>query len=174
VADKILQKLAVTAKTDSENQKKDSGRQNSWISETTWRLIDQKASARKNGDTQRSKEIAKELNHSLKKDRESRTDKVAVEIESLLVNNDPKGAFERLKCWYKQRSGHVPKPTYKDAEVTREEYEKLFSTETPPGEDIPIHISPTPHVDDTPPSESEIIEALAKLKLGKAPGATGL
>lgn len=116
--DKILHKLAEAVKTDSQSQKKDNGRKNSWISEQTWRLIDQKARARKSGNTQEAKEIAKDLRCSLKKDHESRTDKVAIKIESYLLANDPKGAFEKIKCWYKQRSGHVPKPTYKDEEKT--------------------------------------------------------
>jgi hypothetical protein len=54
------------------------------------------------------------------------------------------------------------------------EYEKLFSAETPLGEEIPIHIHPTPQVNDNPPSEREIIDALGKIKLGKSPGATGI
>ena len=107
--------------------------------------------------------IGKQLRKSLKKDRQSRSDKVAEEIEACLVNDNVKEAYEKLQGWYKPRTGHVPKPTYKDEEVTREEYANLFSQEDPPGEDIPIHISPTPQINDEPPSVNEIKMALKKL-----------
>jgi hypothetical protein len=101
-------------------------------------------------------------------------DKVAEEIESYLTADNPKEAYKRLQGWYKQRSGRPPKPTYKDEEATRKEYENLFGAEEPPGEDIPIHISPMPDINDEPPTEQEIIRALKKLKLGRAPGASGI
>jgi hypothetical protein len=112
-ADKILCKLAETVPRDPQKEK-DDGRKNSWISEATWKLIDQKASARKNGNTTQAKEIGKQLRRSLKKDRQSRSDKVAEEIEACLVDDNVKEAYGKLQGWYKQRSGHVPKPTYKD------------------------------------------------------------
>jgi hypothetical protein len=172
--DKILQQLTDQAKEDAQQTANDNGRKNSWISESTWQLIDQKASARRSGNISQAKNIAKELRRSLNKDRKCRMDKVAEEIESYLTANSPKEAFHKLQNWYKERSGRPPKPTLGDAEATRKEYEKLFGAEHPPGEDIPIHISPTPHVNDDPPSEKEIIEALKRIRLGKAPGATGI
>ena len=120
------------------------------------------------------KEIAKELTRSLKIDRQSRMDKVAEESETDLTADNPKEAFRKLQSWYKERSGRAPLPTYKDEKVTREEYRKLYREEEPPGNDIPIHISPMPEINDEPPTEREVIKALKKLKLGKAPGATGL
>jgi len=159
--------------TEQEQDKNDN-RTNSWISDATWTLIDQKASARRNKDPSKAKEIAKELRRSLKKDRQNRINKVADEIESYLVSKRTKEAFQKLQGWYKKRSGRPPKPTFGDEEATRTEYENLFTAEIPPGEDIPIHIHPTPQVNDNPPSEREIINALGKIKLGKSPGATGI
>jgi hypothetical protein len=121
-----------------------------------------------------AKEISKQLRKSLKRDRQNRSNKIAEEIEACLVNDNVKEAYGKLQGWYKQRTGHVPKPTYKDEEITREEYTNLFSQEEPPGDDIPIHISPKPQINDEPPSVNEIMMALKKLRLGKAPGATGI
>jgi hypothetical protein len=172
-ADEILKELMETVKS-ADVQKQSEDRKTSWISDETWQLIDQKASARKSGNDERAKEIAKELRRSLNRDRQRRMDKVAEEIESYLTADNPKEAYRKLQGWYKQRSGRPPKPTYRDEEITRKEYEKLFGAEEPPGEDIPIHIFPTPEIDDEPPTEQEIINALKKLRLGKAPGATGI
>jgi hypothetical protein len=110
----------------------------------------------------------------LKKDRQARSDKVAEEIESLLLEDQVKKAYGVLSGWYKDVTGRAPKPTFRDEAETRSEYQKLFMEEEPPGESIPIHIHPRPAVDDGPPSEAEIVEALKKMKLNKSPGASSI
>jgi hypothetical protein len=62
-------------------------------------------SARKNGDSIQTKEIAKQLRKSLKKDRQSRIDKVADEIEACLDADNVKEAFGKIQGWYKNRTG---------------------------------------------------------------------
>ena len=170
-ADVILEELSEAIKKPIP---KEQDRSRSWISTETWRLIDMKVDARRVGNGDRVQELKKRVHRGLKKDRQARSDKVAEEIETLLLEDQVKKAYGVLSGWYKDVTGRAPKPTFRDEEETRSEYQKLFTEEEPPGESIPIHIHPRPVVDDGPPSEAEIVEGLKKMKLNKSPGATGI
>jgi exonuclease III len=169
-ADKIMEKLS----KEIEKPEKVKDRQNSWITEGTWQLIDKKADARRKKDADLVQELKKQINKNLKEDRKARTDRVAEQIEKHLMKNQVKEAYETLQGWYKDISGRAPKPTYNDESETRAEYEKLFSKEDPPGTAIPIHIRPRPEIADGPPTEEEVVQALKKMRLRKSPGASGI
>jgi exonuclease III len=170
-ADKIFEELSEAIEKP---ERKEDDRLKSWISPESWKLIDMKADARRIGNLDLVKELKKRVRRGLKKDRQVRTDKVAEAIEDLLLDDQVKKAYGTLQGWYKDVSGRAPKPTFRDEAATRTEYEKLFTEEEPPGEPIPIHINIRQEVDDGPPSEEEVVTALKKLKLNKAPGASGI
>jgi exonuclease III len=145
----------------------------SWISEASWKLIDSKAEARRCGDATKAKRLARQLRKSLRADRKSRIEAVSTEIEALLKADRVEEAYGKLRGWYRDKPGHVPKPTIQDEEKTRLEYQSLFTAEESPGDPIPIHVTPTP-VDDSPPTEKEICEALKGMRRGKSPGGSGI
>ena len=75
-----------------------------------------------------------------------------------------KGAFSEAQKWYRKRS-KASKPTYHDEERTRKEFEELRKAVGPTGEMIPIYINPKPMVNDKPPEEEEVKEAVRKLNV---------
>jgi hypothetical protein len=94
-------------------------RSNLWISEGSWRLMDSKSEARRCGNVQKADQLKILLRLSLRADRKSWIDKTAVAIESLLVARQVKAAYGLIHGWYRDKSGHVPKPTIQDEEKTR-------------------------------------------------------
>lgn len=149
-------------------------RHESWISDATWKLVDAKAAARKRGNAQAAvKSLKKQIRKSFRADRKCRIDKVATEVDALLLANDTRGAYGILRNWYRTKPGHVPKPTIQDEEKTRSEYQALFAAVESPGQPIPIHVAPN-LINDSPPTEAEICCALKGMKRGKSPGGSGM
>jgi hypothetical protein len=73
------------------------------------------------------------------------------------------------------KKSNASKPTayQEDEESTQKELEEIhMAVEPPMGEEIPIHINPKLMVNDEPPEEGEVKEAVRKLNVGKAAGAT--
>jgi len=145
----------------------------SWISAESWKLVDSKAEARRCGNGREADRIGRQLRKNLRADRKRRIDKTATEIEFLLKDKQVQAAYGKLRGWYRDKPGHVPKPTIQDEEKTRLEYQDLYAMKEPPGEPLPIHITPST-IDDSSPSEKEICMALKKMKRNKSPGASGI
>ena len=135
--------------------------------------MDSKAEARRCGNGQEADRLKTLLRISLRADRKSRIEKTAVEIESLLGARQVKAAYGVIRGWYRDKPGHVPKPTIQDEEKTRLEYQDLYGMRESPGEQIPSHIT-TSTIDDSLPTEKEICEAIKRMKRDKSPGASGI
>lgn len=76
-------------------------RDRSWISMTTWNLIDKRTFAvrwRQPAETIHS--LSKTIRQSLKRDRRRRAAKVSREIETKILSGDVHGAFDLLRGWY--------------------------------------------------------------------------
>lgn len=168
-ADAILAELSEHA----QHSRSHDGRQSSWISSETWKLIDQKAEARRTGNAERLRCLKKEVAQSLHKDRKNQCTAVAATIQSFLHLGKIRDAFNSLKGWYRDRGPRPPLPSREDIALTRAEYENLFSQEAPSEDPIPLHI-PQFTIDDVPPSENEVVKALSKLRNHRAAGASGL
>ncbi len=154
--------------------KSQSSRDNSWISNDTWKLIDRKAMARRSNNQPLMKGLGKEIRKNLQNDRKIRINNTAGEIEMQLKNKNTKEAYARLQSWYKKSTGKIPKPTYHDEEKTRDEFQALYTANTPPGNPILPQLQPQPTICDEPPTENEIKIAIKGMKLNKAPGASGI
>jgi Reverse transcriptase (RNA-dependent DNA polymerase) len=168
-ADRHLESLTLLVK----KEKTQNNRVNSWIDEKTWELIDQKAAAKRKGSVELARKLGKAIRKALTKDRKDRVDRKAEEIQELLDDNQPAMAFAALKGWYKAISGKPSKPTISDSNTTTAEYEKLYQAEQPAGEQIPINVVPR-GVRDDKPDKDEIWQALKRMRLGRATGATGI
>jgi hypothetical protein len=147
-------------------------RKQSWISLETWKLIDQKVSARRHRKTNLCKVLRKKIRKSLKKDREERCEKAAKEIEEYLTKGKSKEAYAKLRFWYKPKE-KPSKPTLQDERRTREEYDLLYRSSTPDKENIVVQRMKD-DINDDIPSEEEIKKAVMRMRLGKTPGATGI
>ena len=148
-------------------------RRQSWISEVTWGLKDRKSEARRVGNCEVTQQLRTEIRKSLKKDRKTRVDSTAATAEAFLEARAINMAYLTILGWYKDTSRKSPKPTIKEARATTEEYQKLYLAEKPSSAPLPIRVTPE-IISDAEPNKMEIVEALKKLKLGNAAGASGI
>lgn len=148
----------------------------SWISENTWRLVDQRAALRRSSGLDRTRElniITGRIRRSIRQDRKRRTEEAGAEIERCLNTNDVRGAWSLLKRWYNHNSKSKAKPSITDFRETEAVYTALYSAVAPPGDPLPVHYFPVP-IPDHIPEEEEIVAAVQRLRRGKAPGPSGL
>ena len=151
----------------------DDGRQNSWISEETWRLIDMKAAARKRRDAETLRQLKPLVKRGLRRDRKERAYAAARAAEAWLDRNEIRKAFQAIKGWYREAGPRPPKPSFAEIEAVRQEHEELHrrrETTEPP---IPVHVLPAA-VPDGAPTDDEIQVAVRRMKTGKAAGPTGM
>ena len=149
-------------------------RDRSWISRKTWKLIDKRVRAiRLNYPLEVIRNYGKEIRRFLRRDRRQRAERVSRDIEQKLTKGDIRGAYDLLRGWYKMRSGKPPRPTRKDLDMIRHQFQNLYREDEPPGDPIPVHISPAPIRDDIPDADNILI-AVKRMRRGKSPGATGI
>ena len=86
---------------------------NEWISEDTWRLVDERVSAQRGtGVHARIQRLGRAIRASLKGDRKRRVEIAGQEVEMLLGEDPPNAneAWRRLKGWYKAAVNRAPPP----------------------------------------------------------------
>ena len=151
---------------EEEKKKKET---KTWISETSFDLLNKKARALRLNKSEEVKEKGRELRRSLRKDRKNRVEEVSVEIEKRLDAMDIIGAFNILRRWYKKFSGTSVKPSEEDLNKTKIVYENIFKKDNF-SNDLPFSIDYVgDDVVDTTPSEEDIRMALFKMRNRKAP-----
>jgi len=141
-----------------------------WISDSTWQLMNQRVVLFKTGRLmeEKRKSLKRRICSGLKLDRKRRPEKAGEEMEELLEAGDSAAAFGVAKRWFRKVTGRPQPPAREDMEETADTYEQLYTAAPPPG--LPIPLPPPP----ASPLEAEILSAIARLKTGKAPGASGL
>ena len=168
-AERLLAELTEAADKGS----KTNGRDNSWISDRTWKLMDRKADARKMGSTTLKRALTRVMRRSICKDRTARAEAAANEACIFLERSEIRNAFGAIKGWYKDVGPRPPKPSREEIDATRAEYEKLYTDTPPVGDPIPILVEAA-EIDDDPPTEGEVTARLSKMKNHKAAGASGI
>ena len=168
-ADEILAEL----RNHTTNREKTDGRATSWISESTWRLIDQRTNARRRGDSRSTAQIGRQVKRALNGDRKARAAAAAASACSLLQEGKIRDAFGAIKGWYKSAGPRPPKPSREELALTRTEYMNLYAAEEPSEDPIPIHAERC-DINDGPPTEAEVVESLMTLRNHRAAGATGI
>jgi len=148
---------------------------NAWISQSTWALVDRRASMRKSGalSQQYSRILGRRIRQSLKADRATRAANVADEVETHIAAGDPKEAWRSIKGWYRSVEDRPLKPNYQWMEALTQERVDLYTVETPPRDPIPINVDPF-DVNDDIPTDNEIREAVKSLRNGRAGGLGGM
>jgi Endonuclease-reverse transcriptase len=149
----------------------------SWVSDYTWRLIDQRASMRRQdnpNDEHSIQHLSQQIRKSLRRDRKRRTTEAGEKNQQLLDENDTLGAWAILRRWYRQVQTKVTKPSLIDMGTIHNTFQQLYKRDTDlPPTNIPVTYTATP-VPDHPPNDFEITLAVQKLRLHKAPGPSGL
>ena len=77
---------------------------NAWISEETWRLVDERVSVRRGTGVHMSiRRLGRAIRASLQGDSKRRVEAAGLEVETLMGGDplNPKEAWRRLKGWYK-------------------------------------------------------------------------
>mmetsp|Transcript_5724 Transcript_5724/g.8521 ORF Transcript_5724/g.8521 Transcript_5724/m.8521 type:complete len:1130 (+) Transcript_5724:164-3553(+) len=152
---------------------KEHGRGSSWISTETWRLIDQKALARKRGDRDAGRRLKHRVRLGLRKDRKARAAAAASAAEGHLQSHDIRRAFGAIRGWYRDVGPPPVAPSLQDMDEARRGYIDMFQRRDSPGELFPIEMEPFPVV-DTAPTVEEVQEAIGRLNNGKSAGASGV
>ena len=86
-------------------------RMNEWISEETWRLVNERVSARQGTRVQaRIRRLSRAIAASLKGDRKIRVETAGEEVDTLLgaYPPNPKEAWRQIKGWYKAAFNRAP------------------------------------------------------------------
>ena len=124
---------------------------NAWISEEIWRLVNERVSARRGTGVQmRIQRLDRAIRASLQGDRKRRVETAGQDVESLLGGNppNPKEALRRLKGWYMAAVNRAPPPARATLERITADRVDLYSYVPPPGESIPVTVTPA-NVDDS-------------------------
>ena len=109
-------------------------RRNAWISEETWRLIDERVSTRRDpryGQADRQR-LGKEIKKSLAQDRRRRTEEAGAEVEVMMKADPPliQEAWYRLQGWYKTEVDRAPPPARATLKRVTAERATLYSQGT--------------------------------------------
>ena len=86
---------------------------NVWISEETWRLADERVSARRGTRVwARLRRLGQSVRASLKGDRRRRMEEAGKDVEALLGEDPPnvKETWRRMKGWYRAAENKCPPP----------------------------------------------------------------
>ena len=86
---------------------------NAWISDETWRLIDERVLARRGTRVwARLQRLGQAVRASLKGDKRRRVEDAGKDVESLLGEDPPnaKEAWRRMKGWYRAAANRGPPP----------------------------------------------------------------
>ena len=84
-----------------------------WISEETWRLADERVSAKRGTRVRaRLRRLGRAFRASLKGDRKRRVEDAGKDVEALLGGDPPnaKEVWRRMKGWYKAAVNRAPPP----------------------------------------------------------------
>ena len=139
---------------------------NAWISEETWRLSDERVSAKRGTRVRaRMRILGRAFRAILKGDRKRRVEDAGKDVDALLGGDTPnaKEAWRRMKGWYKAAVNRAPPPARAMLERITAEQVELYRQVPSPGDNILVTVNPS-EIDDLVPTEDEIAEAVKKLK----------
>eukprot|EP00797_Seminavis_robusta_P003406 Sro1211_g252850.1 Reverse transcriptase (RNA-dependent DNA polymerase) (1066) ;mRNA; f:30706-34100 len=146
-----------------------------WLAPDTLKSMDTRCALRRNPkhDKTKARQLTREINRLIKRDRKRRTEEAGQRIQSHLEGptKNLQASYGELKRWYRHLGDRPPKPSRQDLQQIASDFTALYKAEepTPPGEPIPIHVQPAA-IDDSIPTADEIKEATMKLRNHRAAG----
>ena len=166
--DSLYQEIETAAKPTPSDIRK--GPRSSWISDATWRIVDQKNAVRRlPGNNQAEyRRLNRRLQVALTGDRKRRCAAAGAAAEAELSNGNTREAWQIVRSWYQTASTRPPPPSREDLTKVTNDRISLYTKDLPP-ESLPILVAPF-DIDDVVPEVDEIAEAVRRLRNGKAPG----
>ena len=152
-------------------------RRKGWISEESWRLIDQKNALRRlpgRLNQTASRYLTRCLKASLQEDRKARAAAAGALAEAEL-NQDPpriKEAWNVIRRWFISVEDRPLPPSSEDLSKVTNDRIKLYSKSLPPNR-LSILVAPF-DIDDVVPDPDEIADAIRGLRNGKSPGPSNI
>ena len=129
-------------------------RRNAWISEETWRLVDERVSARRYPRYRQAfkRKLGRAVKASLVAVRKRRADEAGEEVEALVKADPPliQEAWYHIQGWYKATVDRAPPPARVTLKRITAERVALYSRVPPPGDNIPVEIEPFEAEDKVP------------------------
>ena len=167
----LFQKLKDAAEPPEHRKRKD----RMWVSEATWKLVDERAELRRDPSHDRAyaRRLTRRIRQSFKDDRKRRVEAAGAAIEAKLEANDLQGGWNIFKAWYRHAGDRPSKPSRADLRQVTSERAALYRKADLPGDNIPVIVASF-DVLDAIPLEDEIAEAVKRLRSGKAPGPSGM
>ena len=86
---------------------------NAWISEETWRLVDERVTMRRKTRARTGlRRLGRAIQASMKGDRKRRVEEAGTAVENMLQEDPPnaRGAWRRMKGWYRAAAKRVLPP----------------------------------------------------------------
>ena len=119
--------------------------------------------------------LGRAIKASLKGDRKRRVEEAGTAIEGLLKEDPPdaKGAWRRMKGWYRAAVTRGPSPARATLKRITADQTELYRRVPSPGEGIPIHVEKN-NIDDSVPTEDVVEAAVKKLSRNRAGGPSGI
>jgi len=143
-----------------------------WIANDTWTLIDRRTAALRRLATQDElRPLRKAIRKKIKRDRAARLHATGEEIQAHLDADNAREAWRLVKVWYRHHARAVP-PTPADLKAIKTDFKTLYTRLPSPNEAIRGMV--TFDIPDTVPTSEEIGLALKTLRLGRAPGPSGM
>ena len=150
---------------------------NTWILATTWRLLNERVSARQYIAKEQAliRSLGRAIKASLREDRKRRAYEAGAGVEKLSGSDPPlhREACQRIKEWYKAAVDRAPPPARVTLKWIMAERLELYSHVPPPETNIPIFVQPF-LVDNSVPTEDEIEWAVTQLRNHLSRGASGM
>ena len=128
-----------------------------WIRGGTWKLIDERATLRKEGNLTQAegRRLTRRIHKSLNDDRRERALRAGHAIMAALRDGDWRKGYGTLRAWTKECDPASSRPCYDTLEDQTRERVKLYARRAPPGARIPSRTERAP-LTDTPPTDEEL------------------
>jgi len=166
--DSLFQDIETAGKPTSSERRQ--GPRSGWISDETWRIVDQKNAFRRSPGYNQTEYrcLNRRLKLAFKSDRKRRCATAGALAEAELSNGNTREAWTIVRSWYSSASCRPPSPSREDLKKVTDDRINLYTKDATP-DALPILVAPFDISDDVP-DDCEIAEAVKKLRNGKAPG----
>ena len=143
---------------------------NAWISDETWKLVDERVSVRREPRAQtKMQRLGRAIQASLTGDRRRRVEEAGKAVEALIGEDPPnaKEAWWRMKGWYQATAKRGPPPAQATLKRITAERTELYSQVPSPGGNIPVTVEPA-KIDDSVSTEDETAAAVKNLSRNRS------
>jgi len=147
-----------------------------WVSATLMQLYNDRSKLRKLRHTRsrrrRLRLMKKKIRRQIRHDKLAHAESACNKIQAALAAKDLDSAWGWCKAWYKEATFRASRPSPLDLQEISTLFSQRYAADGVDREDFPTHV-PQFDIDDSPPTEDEIIQAVGRLRNRKAKGHFG-